>query len=1142
MPTASTKPSSPTSKPASRGTQSGPIHPIALDHVFGFSNQLPRTVHVVASPRGVTGDDPNSGNPPRTATPTTPRPTSEMPSILVPAANSGLILSPPPPGGGGARQASLQAHAHPITATAASRDGRWCATADLGIDAAIVVWEAATGVPVKSIFLARGRSAPASGENEEEAAVPVSVVEGALSIAFSHDARYLAAVGPASAPMDRFDTTSSSASPYPWSLRVWDWTQPTAEAVFEYAVTSTDPVSGAPPRSVRFSPHSSARIVTCSPKGVRAWTWRVAERSDAGRLGSSSSSAGGGGTATARPDGSATGGGPDRGPMDPMRVIPADDDVHGVAHYERALGVNNKTAVLTTAAFFGGGVAGGPEMVVAGTTGGDLAVWTRGGAMVAVGKSLPAVAAAVQADGEWGLVKTHHHVHASAIHVVEPLESGILVTGGEDGCVRFFDRTFRLVTFYEKLKAGPIRSISFAHPGRFLIKPEVPSLVIATSLKIVHVSRPARDPSGDIYSELIYEGFPALKTATGGKRDGSPTSMATDPDEAQASMTGSVTCIAAHPMRPVLAVAMDAGGPMVLWNYERREIESVLALTDAATALVVARVPASAGDMALSGDGEARGMVVAGSARGSVRIMGDELEDLADPVVASARAITRIEVAPDGEWIAAADAKCAVAVLRRRPGPGVQYELAGRIQGHHAPVVGLWFLGASNDTPAPPQFGRWRLLSIGQDRQLIEYALSSSSSPSSGTTTDVTDPGDASSLPRVSPLSLVSTRRLEQSLVPTAIAHVRQPLPGSSSSSSSKPVTPPSPTHQNATPTTAASDGLADTETVEQILVAMDGFRIKTFTAASMVGRDSVLAGLFARDPMRWMAPVGRGEGSVPRHLFFATENKLVGLMALPYDGNPHKCLGAVAHPDSITAAAVSYDGKHAFTAGGTSHGCDPSSIDVLSASPTIKVWRLYPSVLDQHAKRASASVPVPQSMDPGTPAPNNASHDMAAFRYLINPTGDRGVQRRLEDLFYYGQIREQGESVPGTRHRLRDTLGVSVLPDMMRALGHFPSEHDVQQMLSMVQLRALENAKEEGVSLDEMVKLFLNYRDAVPLGTDQVSGAVQAIESSSGAVGDLESFLMTYGEAMTADELRHARELGLLDEIATSSSAASNL
>ncbi|KAI9175376.1 hypothetical protein H9P43_006737 [Blastocladiella emersonii ATCC 22665] len=829
-----------------------------LEHVFGLSNQLPGSVHVVSPNEELAG--------------------GQHPTVLYCAANNVIIHRP-----GHRKLTVLQGHCNPIAASAVSRDRRWAATSDTGSESLILVWELATGVPIKTFF------APHGGH-------------GAQVLALSPDAKYLASIGG--------DGDSQT-------LCIWDWTTPTSDPVFSAPVPTPDPQL-----SIRFSPTSPHRLVSNGYETVHFWDW-------------------------SRPE----------SPLDPVD--------------EFAL-----KAQLTVTAFIN------EDLAVGATRAGDVPVWTR-----------------AKGGSAWTLIKTHHHVHSAGIQVLEPLDSGLIVTGGEDGFLRFFDHSFRLVTFFEKLRAGPILSISCAAPDAFLDGPRIPGLVVATAhARILHLSRaPSPSSSSPNSSQHV------LVT---GLVEGIPQGIA---------------CLSPSPTLPLLAIGCT-GGLLLLWNYAKRTVESRRTLPNGEAVTSLAHDAAT-------------GRLLVASDRGVLRVMGDDLEDLADPVaVSAAGAVHRIAVSGDGKWIACADAKQAVAVVRFDKDTG-RGELVGRTQAHQRDVVGMWFHaapprpGTGGGEGGAGVFGEYRLMSVGKDRMLVEYG------PASLGTAD--QPTESSS----SGISIVQLRRIEQTAVPTATA-----IHG------------------------------------DTLLVASDAWRLKTYNAHTLVCRESTLAGLFSRHPMVWLRPFTRAadeNGTTQRaYLLFATHEKLLGLVALPHDGNPHRSMGVLAHPDAIADLALSHDGAFAFTAGG----------DAVGDSAVVKMWRLHPRALDARAAAAGGE-------------------GMAPFNYLINPTGDAEVTRHLEDLFYYAQLREDGENVPGVTHRLREKVSLAQLPALLRALGHFPSERDIEQMIAQLSLRALE-------------RVFLNYRDAVPVQTDDVVAAVNETRAAGQLGGDLVAFLKTYGEPMTDDEI----------------------
>lgn len=52
---------------------------------------------------------------------------------------------------------------------------------------------------------------------------------------------------------------------------------------------------------------------------------------------------------------------------------------------------------------------------------------------------------------------------AGSIRFIDRLRSNYIVAGSNDGAVRFYDMTFRLVAWFEDLQGGSVVSVSFAN-------------------------------------------------------------------------------------------------------------------------------------------------------------------------------------------------------------------------------------------------------------------------------------------------------------------------------------------------------------------------------------------------------------------------------------------------------------------------------------------------------------------------------------------------------------------------------------------------------------------------------------------------------------------------------------------------------
>jgi len=65
------------------------------------------------------------------------------------------------------------------------------------------------------------------------------------------------------------------------------------------------------------------------------------------------------------------------------------------------------------------------------------------------------------------------------------------------------------------------------------------------------------------------------------------------------------------------------------------------------------------------------------------------------------------------------------------------------------------------------------------------------------------------------------------------------------------------------------------------------------------------------------------------KFLCYSTEEKVIGLIKLPLNGNPHKTMGLIAHPQEVTDICVTADGKYVFTCGGEDLAVNMWSVDV---------------------------------------------------------------------------------------------------------------------------------------------------------------------------------------------------------------------
>jgi WD40 repeat protein len=71
------------------------------------------------------------------------------------------------------------------------------------------------------------------------------------------------------------------------------------------------------------------------------------------------------------------------------------------------------------------------------------------------------------------------------------------------------------------------------------------------------------------------------------------------------------------------------------------------------------------------------------------------------------------------------------------------------------------------------------------------------------------------------------------------------------------------------------------------------------------------------------------------QYLAYQCEEKIVGIIKLPVDGNPDKTMGLIAHPGTIASIACSGDGKRFFTCGGDDQ--------------TINIWEIFKGAISDN-------------------------------------------------------------------------------------------------------------------------------------------------------------------------------------------------
>ena len=126
-------------------------------------------------------------------------------------------------------------------------------------------------------------------------------------------------------------------------------------------------------------------------------------------------------------------------------------------------------------------------------------------------------------------------------------------------------------------------------------------------------------------------------------------------------------------------------------------------------------------------------------------------------------------------------------------------------------------------------------------------------------------------------------------------------------------------------------------------------------------------------------------------HTATAHRRLQIGVTLLPLDGNVRRHMAGIAHPEKISALAVSHDGNFVFSSGKDSAG--------------VPVWQINPGTLAVSSHLAGAG------LDPFLAMLEGASHPLPVAVAHAGAGGKTGTfLNTLEDYFYFAQVRAQGE------------------------------------------------------------------------------------------------------------------------------------
>ncbi|XP_059061775.1 cilia- and flagella-associated protein 251-like [Achroia grisella] len=258
-------------------------------------------------------------------------------------------------------------------------------------------------------------------------------------------------------------------------------------------------------------------------------------------------------------------------------------------------------------------------------------------------------------------------------------------------------------------------------------------------------------------------------------------------------------------------------------------------------------------------------------------------------------------------------------------------------------------------------------------------------------------------------------------------------------------------------PSPMTLDPLEHRNDMNLILIANDEHKYKLINCATTMTMSTVLGPRYEH-PVRKIELISRREeGEELRYLLFATKN-VIGLQKMPLDGNPWKHVGLLGHPIQVIDMCFREDSGTLFTIG--------------AKDSCMCQWAANYRSVDSTTKLGGSN------LDP---------------YYCLIENGRPGwLFQEIRDLFYYIQILCQGTFSPAVR-RVRDYIPIDSLPDLMRALGYFPSEYEVENLIVEAKYKVFLREPCSEIDFEEFVKLYLNHRPAFGYSYQQVRNAFRS-------------------------------------------------
>lgn len=224
----------------------------------------------------------------------------------------------------------------------------------------------------------------------------------------------------------------------------------------------------------------------------------------------------------------------------------------------------------------------------------------------------------------------------------------------------------------------------------------------------------------------------------------------------------------------------------------------------------------------------------------------------------------------------------------------------------------------------------------------------------------------------------------------------------------------------------------------------------------------------------------------------FSTKNKVIGVIKLPLTGSPNNTLGLISNPGQINCICASKDGRFLLTAGDN--------------DLSMNIWEV-----DYQALRQNQLLNL------------HEENPLDIYPNLLDGGEQGELYRDLKDYFYYSQIRKKEENTTKA-HKLDGKIPLKEIPNLMIALGHYPSLQEIQNMKNEVKYSKESSTQPvQNLSLKKFVKLFINHKSPYGLTREYIEQTLAPV-FVDGNLSRTEflDLIKNYGENFSDEEIKN--------------------